>query len=258
MREIVDRAYFSLCLALGRLIRFARYSTVRIVRQGGTDQVKKSRSFYAPLLVGLGNVLVKLLDAGVRVLPKQDWVRRERSVYRRVHGASIRLDPDGMLVLPRLPGVTLAALLEDPSVGESYREKAIELAVVALADLHEMGFTHADAMAENILIDLESGTAHWFDFETVHDTSRSFEWRRADDVRALLVTCLARTVPERLAATLRSVLRAYPDERVTRLLVASFDSVWRRSLAIHLVQAKLSFQRFREIARLLGAQVRHP
>ena len=44
--------------------------------------------------------------------------------------------------------------------------------------------THADAMAENVLIDLEGGVAHWFDFETVHDTGRPLVWRRADDVRA--------------------------------------------------------------------------
>ena len=57
------------------------------------------------------------------------------------------------------------------------------------------GFTHGDAMAENVMVDLEAGVAHWFDFETIHDSRRPMAWRRADDVRALLVTCLVRTVP---------------------------------------------------------------
>ena len=121
-------------------------------------------------------------------------------------------------------------------------------------------------MAENVLIDLaprrcsgrpehsskgEAGVAHWFDFETIHDPSRPMAWRRADDVRALLVTCLVRTVPEKLAETLHLILDVYPDEGVTRLLATIFASVFRRSLTFHLAQAGLSFQYFREIARLL-------
>ena len=84
-------------------------------------------------------------------------------------------------------------------------------------------------MAENVLIDLESGVAHWFDFETVHDSSRSMAWRRADDVRALLVTCLVRTDPEKRAEVLRLILDVYADEEVTRVLATSFTSVFRRA-----------------------------
>ncbi len=57
-----------------------------------------------------------------------------------------------------------------------------------------------------MLVDLEAGVAHWFDFETIHESSRTLAWRRADDVRALLATCLVRTVPERLAGTLQLIL----------------------------------------------------
>ncbi|MCH7917983.1 MAG: hypothetical protein IIC50_08345 [Planctomycetes bacterium] len=64
---------------------------------------------------------------------------------------------------------------------------------------------------------IEAGVAHWFDFETLHDLRRPLAWRRADDVRALLVTCLVRTVPEELAETLQLILDVYPDEGVTRL-----------------------------------------
>ena len=103
-------------------------------------------------------------------------------------------------------------------------KEGIERAVVALAEFHRLGFTHGDAMAENVLVDLEAGVAHWFDFETIHDSSRPIAWRRADDVRALLVTCLVRTAPERLAETLHFILDVYADEGVTRLLAASFAS----------------------------------
>jgi hypothetical protein len=255
VRELAERAYFLLCLTLGRLLRSARYSRARIVYHDGEHQVRKHRRVYAPLLVWLGGPLVRVLDTGVRVLPQRDWEERERRVYRSLRGTSIRTDADGTLVLPRLPGATLATLLEDPALEESVRKRAIERAVVALAEFHQMGLTHGDAMAENVMVDLEAGVAHWFDFETVHDSSRPMAWRRADDVRALLATCLVRTVPEKRAETLQLILDAYADEGVTRVLTASFTSVMRRPLTFHLGQAGLSFQSFREIARLLSARL---
>jgi hypothetical protein len=238
------------------MLRAARYSTVRIVHQDGQRLVRKHRRFYAPLLIWMSGLLVRILDAGVRVLRQRDWEERERRIYRRLHGTSIGLQASGVLVLPLLPGHTLAAWLEDPALDESLRKTAIERAVVALAEFHHLGFTHADAMAENVLVDLEAGAAYWFDFETIHDSSRSMAWRSADDVRALLVTCLLRTAPEKRAETLGFILDVYADEDVTRVLAASFTSVWRRSLTFHLLQARLSFQCFCDIGRWLRERSR--
>jgi tRNA A-37 threonylcarbamoyl transferase component Bud32 len=266
VRELAERSYFVLCLALGWLLRSARYSKARIVCQDGDPstssgssrawsrderQVRKYRLFYAPLLIWMSGPLLRLLDTGVRVLPQRDWEERERRVYRSLYRTSIRIDIDGMLVLPCLAGETLATLLEDPELEESVRKRAIERAVSALAEFHRLGFTHGDAMAENVIVDLEAGVAHWFDFETIHESSRPLAWRRADDVRALLVTCLLRNVPEKRAETLQLILDIYKDEGVTRLLAKSFSSVLRRSLTFHLAQAGLSFQCFRDIARVM-------
>jgi tRNA A-37 threonylcarbamoyl transferase component Bud32 len=254
-RDLAERAYFLLCLALGWLLRSARYSKTRIVYQDGERHVRKYRLFYAPLLVWMGGPLVRLLDTGVRVLPQRDWEERERRVYRSLYSTSIRIDVDGTLVLPCFAGETLATLLEDPELEESVRKRVIERAVVALAEFHRLGFTHGDAMAENVTIDLQAGVAHWFDFETSHESIRPMAWRRADDVRALLVTCLLRTVPERLGETLQLILDVYADEGVTRLLATSFTSVLPRPLTFHLAQAGLSFHCFREIARLLRGRL---
>jgi len=249
--ELATRAYFGLCLVLGGLLRSTRYSTARIADEAGERQVRKHRRFYAPVLVWMGNLLFRVLDTGVRVLPQRQWEERERQVYQSLHGTSIRVDAGGVLVLPLLGGRTLAALLEASEVGESARKRAIEQAAAALAEFHRLGFTHGDAMADNVLVDLDAGVAHWFDFETIHDSTRSMAWRRADDVRALLVTCLIRTVPEKHDETLEWILQAWADEDVTRALGTTFTSVWHRSLAFHLAQARLSFRCFREIARLL-------
>src|SRR5688572_8728868 len=199
----------------------------------------------------MGGPLLRILDTGVRVLPQREGVERERRVHQDLRGSSIRVDVDGVLVLPCLAGETLATLLEDTDLEESVRKRVIELAVVALVEFHRRGFTHADAMAENVMIDLEAGVARWFDFETVHESRRPTDWRRADDVRALLVTCLIRTAPERLAGTLRLILDGYADEGVTRLLAANFSSILRRALTFHLAQAGLSLRCYRAIAGAL-------
>jgi hypothetical protein len=251
VREPAERAYFLLCRTLGWLLRAGRYSTARIVRDGGGCQVQKRRSVHAPLLVWMGDPLVRILDAGVRVLPQREWEERERELYRSLRGTSIRVDADGTLVLPCLAGETLATLLAGPELEASVRTRAIDAAVVALSAFHQRGFTHGDATAENVMVDLDTGAAHWFDFETVHDSARPVVWRRADDVRALLVSCLVRLAPERRAESLRVILDVYGDEEVTRVLAWSVTSVFRRALPFHLAQAALPFRTFREIGQLL-------
>ena len=247
MRKLAERVYFNLCLALGRLLRSARYSHARIVNQDGGRWVQKQRMFHAPLLVAMGVPLVRILDTGVRVLPQREWEKREREIYQSLRAGSVRAGGAGRVVLPLLAGKTLASVLEDSRLEEPIRKRSIELAVVALAQFHRLGFTHGDAMAENVLIDLEAGAAHWFDFETVHDANRSSVWRRADDVRALLVTCLIRTAPGKVPETLALILATYGDDEVTRVLSSSFISVFRRPLPFHLAQAAMSLESFREI-----------
>ena len=224
--ELLERAYFDLCLTLGRLLRSARYTNTQIVEHDGQRAVRKQRSSYAPLLVWLGGPLVRILDTGVRVLPQREWQERERELYQRFHGKSIRIEANGTLVLPFLPGKTLASLLENQELDVSTKEKAIKLAVSALVEFHGAGFTHGDAMAENVLVDLDAGVAHWIDFETIHDARRSIPWRRADDVRALLATCLVRAGRGKHGETLQLILNAYAGEDLAQLLAASFTTRW--------------------------------
>ena len=255
MRKLAERPYFLACRTLGRMLRAARYATARIVRQDGELHVRKRRARYAPVLVWLGGPLVRILDTGVRVLSQREWEEREARLYQSLYGTSIRVE-HGTLVLPCLAGETLATLLEDPGTGALARTRAIELAVTALAELHRQGYTHGDAMAENVMVDLAAGTARWFDFETVHEPDRSVPWRRADDVRALLASCLLRAARDDVPGMLRLILDRYGDDGVTRLAAASFESAMVRPLAFHLGQAGISFGRFREISRLLGERTR--
>ena len=256
VRELAERAWFRVCLACGRLLRAATYSEVRLVGEDAATHVQKRRRFHAPALIWLGGFLTRLLDTGVRVLAARAWHERESALYQSLHDSVVRVDGDGTLVLPRLHGATLASLLQDPALEPAVRQHAIRLAVVALADFHRRGFTHGDAMAENVMVDLDGGVARWFDFETVHEPGRSLAWRRADDLRALLATCVLRTAPGALEETVSVVAHACGDDEVIGLLAARFDSAWQRPLAFHLGQAGLSLAQYRTIARLLRPGLR--
>ena len=254
MRALAERAWFGACLVLGRRLRSARYAAVRIVHDGaGATVVRKHRVRYAPVLVWLGAALMRVLGTGVRVLPQRAWEERECRLHRALRDAAARVE-GATLVLPYLPGRTLADLLDDPAVAPPARTGAMTLAAAALADLHRRGVTHGDAMAENVVVDLDAGVAHWFDFETEHEPHRAMTWRRADDVRALLATCVLRTGDARRAATVRLIVDGYGDEAVAGELAARFTTPPWRALPFHLGQAPLSPRCFREVGRLLSAR----
>lgn len=248
MYELTTRAYFSVALVVAWVLRASRYTTIR--RNSPDSHVRKRRQWYAPLLVWLARPLLALLDAGVQLLPQRAWAARERQLYEDLYNARVAVEPSALL-LPNLTGDTLATLLENPRITAPVRNMAIGEAARALAAFHRRGYTHADAMAQNVMIEVETATARWFDFETVHDPRRTLLWQRADDVRALLATCLQRTTPGEWSGTLTLVLDSYGDEAVVRELAAAFASPFRRALAYHLSQAWMSFDRFREIGRLL-------
>ena len=195
-----------------------------------------------------------LLDTGVSVLPTRDWVRRERFLYHTLYGSAVRADSTGVL-LPLLSGSTLAALLEDPTLGEPDKRRGVTLAATALLQLHQRGITHGDAMADNVMVDLDAGVARWFDFETIHEPRRPMGWRRADDLRALLLTCARRTDPEALGGLVEDILAHYADAEVYGCVVDGLSSVWRRALSFHLGQAALTFNEYRSVQRAVRSVV---
>ena len=124
------------------------------------------------------------------------WQERERQLYRSLRGTSIRIEADGTLVLPCLAGESAGGLCwrsgnwTRPPAGRRSNGQS-SLLPISIARVSPA----AVAMAENVMVDLDTVRAHWFDFETTHDPSRpnSLRRRRADDVRALLATCLVGT-----------------------------------------------------------------
>jgi acetyl esterase/lipase len=255
VRHLCERAWYFLCMGAGALLRSSRYARVADAGDGALRRVRKRRLFFAPLLVRLGDPLMRVLNTGVRVLPQRAWESRERALYHELYGKPIEIENDGTLVLPFLEGETLAALLEDPAVLRETRMRVVSLAARALSGLHATGVTHGDAMAENVMVSCRDGIARWFDFETVHDAPRPFTWRCADDVRALLATSVLRHTGD-ADDIVRAVFDGYEKCDVRRMVAASFGSVWRRPLPFHLGQAPLSLPDYKRIASLVRRSVR--
>ena len=253
VRRRVERLWFQVSLTIGRALRGGRYSRVEVVERDGVQAVRKRRVKLAPLLVWVAGGLYRMLNTGVCILPQRSWEARERELHAALYQSVVVVEDDGTLVLPSLRGRILAQLLADPRVNGATRLRAVELAVLALAQLHARGFTHADAMAENVMIDLEYGTASWFDFENAHDPSRTPNWRRADDLRTLLSSCLLHAPERERPGLFRLILQCYPNIDVTRLLPNALKS-HARALPLHLGQAPLSYNGFEELMKLLNPQ----
>lgn len=81
------------------------------------------------------------------------------------------------------------------------------------------------------------------------------DWRRADDMRALVATCVLRAPPAEVRCTVELLLSAYRDDAVGPLLSESFCRRWRPALVFHLAQAGLSFEQHQAIGRLLRARL---
>lgn len=229
---------------------------------GGSPTIAKRRRRFVPPLIGLGNLALRLMGSGIRVLPDPEWHARERALHLALHAIELEAGPEGWLILPRWPGVVLADLARDRREPAPSRLLGLAAAVRALRALHRVDLrglgrgapgplSHGDATARNVLFDFESGIARWFDFDTAHDPNQPSTWRHADDLRALIYSAAESFVDLPVTALLRTVRDAYPDpapwgdlrDRLSR-------GTLHRSL-LHLAQACPSLGRRRELESLL-------
>ena len=60
---------------------------------GRPPTIAKRRRWFGPLLIGPGNLYLRLLGSGVRVLPGAEWRARERALHRAFTGSSWRPAP---------------------------------------------------------------------------------------------------------------------------------------------------------------------
>jgi hypothetical protein len=228
---------------------------------GRPATIAKRRRWFGPLLIGPGNLYLRLLGSGVRVLPGAEWRARERALYRALHGIELETGPGGWLLLPRWPGVVLADHARSRLDPAPARLRGLGAASRALWDLHGVELpradggrerlSHGDATLRNVLFDPGTGEARWFDFDTAHDPGLASAWRHGDDLRALLYSAVESFADVPVAVLLRTVRDAYADpgpweELRDRLALGALHGS-----PLHLAQASPPEGRRRELETLL-------
>jgi hypothetical protein len=225
---------------LSKLATGVRFNCVTPLQTAESRYIKKRRFRLASALAVLANWYAARAGIKMRVLANASWRRYEPLMYGLLLGCDVVTAGDALLV-PRLPGRSLLSLLKEghPLTDES--ELGVTLAVVELARLHTrwtphpwdrklQRFSHADATAGNVLVDLERQTAHWIDFETTHEPSLPAPLRHADDLLTLLSSAAAVVETEALLRLCQILLRSYSSRPVIEAMLKLIES-WQKSPA---------------------------
>ena len=228
---------------------------------GRPPMIAKRRRWFGPLLIGPGNLCLRLMASGVRVLPVAEWQAREHALHRALHRIELETGPRGWLILPRWPGVVLADHARSRLDPAPARLRGLVAASRALRDLHRVELpragggcerlSHGDATLRNVLFDPETGEARWFDFDTAHDPGLAPAWRHGDDLRALVYSTVESFADVPVALLLRTVRDAYADPGPWEQLR---DRLARGALhrsPLHFAQACPPHGRRRELESLL-------
>jgi glycosyltransferase involved in cell wall biosynthesis len=188
---------------------------------GGPTTIAKRRRWFGTLLIGPVNLYLRLLAAGVRVLPWAEWQSRECTLYRVLHGIELDTSHRGWLILPRWPGVVLSDYARSPLDPAPARLRGLGAASRALWDLHRVTLpradgvcerlSHGDATLRNVLFDPATGEARWFDFDTAHDPGLVPAWRHGDDLRALVYSAVESFDDVPVRQLLRTIRDTYAD-----------------------------------------------
>jgi hypothetical protein len=228
---------------------------------GRPPTIAKRRRWFAPLLIGPGNLYLRQLGAGVRVLPAVEWRARERALHRTLHGIELETGPRGWLILPRWPGVVLADHARRRLDPTPDRLRSLGAASQALGNLHRVELpradggcerlSHGDATLRNVLFDPGTGEARWFDFDTAHVAGLAPAWRHGDDLRALVYSAVESFADVPVLLLLRTIQDAYGDPSPWEQLRDRLARGGLNRSPLHLAQARLPDRRRRELEMLL-------
>jgi hypothetical protein len=211
---------------LARAARSAKFCrTTRQPGSFGRAVYVRRRPWHARLLIPPANAVLDDLGVGVRFLSDRPWRAWEIAVYDAMGVTGAVEWPDGAIAVPAFEGVTLCDFLADPPVSDAARYRAASATLRALREAHAMRvrwpdgatrtFSHGDATARNVIYDAGDDHAQWIDFESLHHANLSDAARRADDLRAWLVS--AWECWPRLHPLVKAVRVSYGDERVIAL-----------------------------------------
>lgn len=263
--QLAARARFALAAWCGRALYRLKLGRVSSLQREGEAFYLKARHRHSAALISAGNAIQKLRRGELLGLHQREWLAWEEQcgalAWPREVGARSQV-LGGALLCPALPGEPLRAILRSKQSLES-RLRAVELAARELQRLQslEMRFpdgglrawSHGDAHAGNVLVDVEAGSASWFDFETVHAAWCPPAWRHADDLRALAYSCAACCCAGDSEPLAQALAHAIECPRLRVELLAQSRCLQRRARAFHLAQAPMRWAGHQGFGRALQA-----
>ena len=220
-----------------------RINRTALVEIEGEQFVLKKRSFVSPVLIAIGNRVLSLRRVPVEVLHYKEWLQWERQIQAASASAGSKESSEGLL-MHKLPGRALPELIGSETMNDDRAIEMLSLALNALYQMHQLSleagigvnarscfFSHGDASISNVLFDVKSNQACWFDFDLRHNLRQPAQLRHADDLRAFLYTatqCLkSRGGSAELIQQFQDAMRsAYPAEQVWKSLNEITSSRW--------------------------------
>lgn len=218
---------------------------------------RKSRRFTAELLVRPGNFYLRWQGAPVQVLSGRMWVERELALAAEL-GHDVRaVAGRAALDLRIIAGSALSEILQEDRPLDQ-KLLALRLAAQGLRRLHATAMTdgktvdyalsHGDATCHNVIVNLDTSSATWIDFDTSHLAHIAAADRHADDVRTLLFSSATKLSVSDYGRCAESVFSGYGHDDVLRRVQGQV--VDRRCPTVfHLAQSPLgctAFDRLRQ------------
>jgi len=199
-------------------------------------------------MIPAGNVYLRVQGALSEVLSRQEWMNWESLIARHLN-RQIQITEDRMgLEFPVIVGETLEDFLRIDQPPEAKRY-GIFLVAEALRKLHRIEvsqpeiadwwLSHGDATSRNVIVNLETNTADWIDFDMRHRKNLSSVIRRADDLRTLLWSSACCLDPVHYPDCARTVFEGYADREIIEAVQQMTRDRMSRSV-FQLSQAPLS------------------
>jgi hypothetical protein len=240
---------------LGRVLSMIRLHRLERLSIDGVDVVRKRRRCFAHLIIPLGNAFLKFNGSFIVALPTKHWLEWERAIENSTQRNLVLESPlesiagNSNLYCRSVPGVSLRQLLSDPRCSQEQKSDAIRWSLAALHFLHQVdadwgqgirqSISHGDATANNVIVDLNSCSACWIDFDTRHLPNVTEDDRRTDDLCSLIYSAAAH-LPVSFFSQLADILiREETDTATLTRFRQRLTNEWVHLTTFQLAQAPL-------------------
>jgi hypothetical protein len=242
---------------LGVMLAKIRLHRIEFVSLDGVEAVRKWRSVFAHLIIPPGNLFLRMTGSPIIVLPLTRWLEWELAVETSTERnlfLDVSRNPTGRptgLLCRRVRGISLRQVLADGESSLEQKFNAIRWSLASLRVLHQnfadwgqgirQSISHGDATTNNVIVDLNNGSACWIDFDTRHQPILSEADRRADDLRALIYSA-AVNLPASCFRELADILVASQfDEATVERFHQRLTKEWSYLTTAQLAQAPLGW-----------------